>query len=431
MTPVATPRETNFSPTPIIIIGVAILVLFFGGLGLWAYFAPLHAAVHAQGEVVYQTKRQAVQHQEGGIVRKILVKDGDSVEAGQPLILLEDDQVRPIVDLYDGQAIAETASIIRLEAEKDDLMAVKFPKEIPATVVQTETKLFNAKRDAYLKQVDMVKSQLVQIREQIKGTQEQLDSKKQELASIKEQLDANKKLLKDGYVTKTVVLDLERALAEKNGEREQIAASIAASRERLAEYEQKILSIKAERVQQAANEIKQSGMKRIELEERVRPSRATLTRSIIRAPIAGNVVGLKITTVGGVVVPREPLMEIVPQQGHLIIEAKVGVNDISDIKLGQEAEVALTAFKSSTTPPVKATVTYISDDRLTTRTAQGDMPYFGAYLELDQKDLAKLGDLQLVPGMQAQVSITTRARTAFDYFVGPLRERMRKVYHAK
>lgn len=431
MTPAATPRDTHYSPTPIILVGVAILVLFFGAIILWGYLAPLHAAVHAQGEVVYQNKRQAVQHQEGGIVRKILVKDGDSVKAGQPLILLEDDQVRPIVDLYDGQAIAETASSIRLEAEKNDLPAVSFPKEIPANVVQTETKLFNAKREAYLKQIDMVKSQLEQTREMIKGTKEQLESKKKEVALIKEQLEANQTLLKEGYVTRTVVLDLERALAEKNGEREQVAASVASSKERLAELEQRILSIKAERVQQAANEIKQSGMKRIELEERVRPSRATLTRGIIRAPITGKVVGLKVATIGGVVIPREPLMEIVPLEGHLIIEGKVGVNDISDVKEGQEAEVTLTAFKSSTTPPVKAKVTYISGDRLTTRTAQGDLPYYAAYLELDVKDLAKLGDLQLVPGMQAQVSITTRPRTAFDYFVGPLRERMRKVYHAK
>jgi multidrug efflux pump subunit AcrA (membrane-fusion protein) len=124
-------------------------------------------------------------------------------------------------------------------------------------------------------------------------------------------------------------------------------------------------------------------------------------------------------------------MEIAPQADNLIIEAKVGVNDISDVKIGQEAEVTLTAFKSSTTPPVKATVTYISDDRLTTRTAQGDTPYFAAHLELDPVSLKTLNNLQLVPGMQAQVSIATRPRTAFDYFIGPLRDRMKKAYHAK
>jgi HlyD family type I secretion membrane fusion protein len=428
---IAPKRDNHFSPYPIIMVGVTILVIFFGAIALWGYLAPLSAAVHAQGEVIFQNKRQAVQHQEGGIVKQILVKDGETVKAGQPLLLLEDDQLRPIVDMYSGQAIAETASIYRLEAEKNDLAAPVFPKGIPAAVIQTETKLFNAKRESFLKQVDMVKSQLAQTRESIKGAEEQLASKQKEINSLKEQLEANQALHKQGYVTKTMVLDLERALAGKQGEREQISANIAGNVQRLAELEHRILSIKAERVQQAANEIKQSAMKRIELEERVRPSRALMTRGIIRAPVSGKVVGLKVSTIGGVVIPREPLMEIAPLKDNLIIEAKVMVNDISDVKVGQEAEVTLTAFKSSTTPPVKANVTYLSDDRLTIRTAQGESPYYAAYLELDPASLGALQGLQLVPGMQAQVSIATKPRTAFDYFIGPLRDRMKKAYHAK
>ncbi len=424
-------RETNYSPTPIILAGVAILATFFGAIVLWACFAPLHAAVHSQGEVVFQNKRQAVQHQDGGIVKQILVKDGETVKAGQALIVLENDQVKPIVDMYEGQAVAETALIVRLEAEKNDLPTVTFHKAVPTQIVQDETRLFNAKRDLYLKQVDMVKSQIQQIKEAIRGAEEQLASKKKELASLNEQLEVNQILRKERYVTKTVVLDLERMLAEKTGERDQISANIAANLQRIAELEQKILSIKAERVQQSANEIKLSALKRIELEERVRPSRSLMANQIIRSPVTGKVVGLKVTTIGGVVIPRETLMEIAPQADHLIIEGKLAVNDISDVKLGQDAEVTLTAFKSSTTPPVKATVTYISDDRLTTRTAQGDMPYYLAYLELDQTSLKTLNGLLLVPGMQAQITITTKPRTALDYFIGPLRERMKKVYHAK
>jgi HlyD family type I secretion membrane fusion protein len=345
--------------------------------------------------------------------------------------VLEDDQIKPIVDMYENQAVAETAAIYRLEAEKNDLSAVTYPKGIPADVAKAETKLFNAKREAYLKQLEMVKSQLQQVRETIKGGEEHLLSKKKEIASIKEQLDANKSLRKEGYVTRTIILDQERQLAEKTGDLEQITATNANNRQRLTELEQRILAIKAERVQQSANEIKQSSMKRLEMEERVRPSRSLMAHQIIRAPVAGKVVGLKVNTVGGVIIPREPLMEIAPLQDHLIIEGKIAVNDISDVKVGQVAEVTLTAFKSSTTPPIKATVTYISDDRLMSRTDKGDMPYYLAHLELDPAALKNLEGLQLVPGMQAQASITTKPRTAFDYFIGPLRERMRKAYHAK
>lgn len=424
-------RDTDYSPKKIIMAGTAILVVFFGAIALWGWFAPLHSAVNAQGEMIFQNKRQSVQHQEGGIVKQILVKDGDTVAAGQPLILLEDDLVKPIVDMYEGQATAESATIYRLEAEKNDLSKVNFPKDIPAEVAKAEMKVFTAKREAYLKQVEMVKSQILQTREAIKGNQEQLVSKKKEVASLKEQLEANQSLLKEGYVTRTIVLDLERLIAQKNGEREQIASSVASYTQRLAELEQKIMAIKAERVQEAANEIKQSSMKRLELEERVRPTRSLLAHQIIRAPVAGTVVGLKLSTVGGVVVPREPLMEIAPQQGHLFMEGKIGLNDISDVKVGQQAEVTLTAFKSIKTPPIKATVTYISADRLTTRTDKGDMPFYAVHLELDQVSIDKLGGLQLLPGMQAQAAITTMPRTAFDYLFSPLRDRMKRAFNAK
>lgn len=429
---VAAPKRDNrFSPTPIIMVGVSVLALFFGGFALWAYFAPLHAAVHAQGEVVFQGKRQAVQHLEGGIVKQILVKDGDQVKAGQPLIILEDEQVKPIVDMLQGQATAEAATMIRLEAEKNDLPSVSFPKGIPTNISQTETRLFNARREAFLNQMEVLKAQIEQTREMIKGAQEQLLSKQKEIASLKEQLASNQTLLKDGYVTKTMVLQLEQQVAAKNGEKEQISSYIASNKQRLAELEQRILAAKSDRIQQAVNELKLTGMKRLELEERVRPTRNMLERQVIRAPVAGQVVGLKVSTIGGLVEPREPLMEIAPMSDHLILEGKVMVNDISELKLGQEADVQVSAFHSST-PPLKAKVTYISADRLTMPTAQGPLPYFLVYLDLDPASFKVMAAGQeLLPGMQASISIATRPRTAFEYFIGPLRDRMGKAFHAK
>jgi HlyD family type I secretion membrane fusion protein len=424
-------RETNVSPRSIILVGVGVLAIFCGSFALWAWLAPLHSAVITQGEVTFQGKRQAVQHLEGGIVKKILIKDGDTVKAGQPLILLEDDQVRPIVTMLEGQSATETAAMARLDAEKNDASTISFPKGLPASAIQTETKLFLARREAFQSQVEVLKSQLEQTREGIKGLQEQLISKGQEISALKEQLEANRSLLKDGYVTKTSVLELERMLAQKAGEREQISAGISSNKQRLAELNQRIISLKTERIQNAVAELKQSSVRRIELEERVRPSRDTLERQVIRAPVGGIVVGLKVTTIGGVVMPREPLMEIAPQSDDLYLEAKIMVNDISDLKIGQEAEVTLSAFKSSSTPPVKARLTYISADRLNMRTAQGDFPYYDAQLVFDKESLKLLGDQKLVPGMMAQITIATMPRTALDYFIAPLRDRMGKAFHAK
>lgn len=440
----ASPEEREFqknqhSPRSIILAGLVIIVLFLGTFALWSTLTPLNAAVHAQADVIFDSRRKTVQHLEGGIVSQILVKEGDSVNAGQPLIILADEQIRPVVELMEGQSLVETAAMARLEAEKNDRTGIAFPPAIlskakdpaVARIIQTETKLFNAKRDAYNSQIEITKSQIQQVKEETQGLQEQLASKKQEVAAIAEQLRANRELLQSGYVTRTLVLDLERMQAEKNGERESLAAAIARNKQRLAEYELRIIAIKNSRIQDATTEMKGSAAKKLELAERIRPSKNALDRQVIRAPVSGKVVDLKVTTVGGVIAGREPLMDIVPQSENLVLEAKIGVNDINDVKIGQSANVTLTAYKSSTTPDVKALVSYIAADRQTSRTAQGDMPYYTVRLEVDPKSMKDAGDLRLYPGMVAQISIMTEPRTAMDYFIGPLKYRMGKAFHEK
>ena len=427
------------SPRAIIISGLVVIVLFLGGFALWAAFAPLGAAVQAQGDITFDTKRKTVQHLEGGIVKQILVREGDTVKAGQTLIILEDDQVRPTVDLLDGQSLAESAAIARLDAERNDLQAIEFPPEIlkrakepaVARVLQTENQLFRAKRDAFRSQVEVLRSQIQQTKEETRGLQDQLIQKKQEVVSLQEQLTANRHLLKKDYVAKTAVLELERVHAEKSGECDVISASIARNSQRLLEFESRIDGLKGARIQESAAEMKQSSVKRSEFDERVRPSRNALERQFIRAPIGGKVVDLKVTTVGGVVAGREALMDIVPASEVLVLEAKIGINDIHDVQVGLPAEVTLPAYKPSTTPTIMATVTYVSADRLTTRTPQGEMPYYEVRLDLDPDSLKEAGNLKLYPGMAAQVSISTKPRTAFDYFIGPLRERSGKAFHER
>ncbi|MFZ4859519.1 MAG: HlyD family type I secretion periplasmic adaptor subunit [Desulfuromonadaceae bacterium] len=429
----------SHTPRPIIITGMAIIILFIGGFALWAYLAPLGAAVQAEGDFVFDTKRKTVQHLEGGIVKKIMVREGETVKEGQVLIVLEDEQVRPTVDLLEEQYLAESAAISRLDAERNDLPSIKLPATIMsrskepavARIIQTETQLFRAKRDAYRSQVEVLRKQIEQTKAETAGLKDQLMQKKQEIASLDEQLTANRHLLKKDYVPKTVVLELERLQAEKSGERDMAVASIARNSQRVAEYESRINSLKDTRIQESAAEMKQSSVKRIELEERVRPSRNALERQFIRAPVGGKVVDLKVTTIGGVIAGKEPLMDIVPGSESLVLNAKIGVNDINDVRVGLPAEITLTAYKASTTPRVKATVTYVSADRLTNRTPQGEIPYYEVRLDLDQQSLNEAGNLKLYPGMAAHVSISTKPRTAFDYFIGPFRERTGKAFHER
>jgi HlyD family type I secretion membrane fusion protein len=368
-----------------------------------------------------------------------MVREGDTVTEGQPLIVLEDEQVKPTVELLEGQSLAETAAIARLDAERNDQPGITFPPAITtkarepavARIIQTETQLFRAKREAYQSQVDVLKSQIQQTKEETRGLQDQLVQKKQEVTALNEQLTANRHLLKKDYVARTTVLDLERMCAEKSGEHDMIVASIARNLQRLAEYESRITGLKGTRIQESAAEMKLSSVKRVELDERVRPSRNALERQFIRAPIAGKVVDLKVTTVGGVIAGKDPLMDIVPSSDNLVLDAKIGINDIHDVQVGLPAEVTLLAYKPSTTPTIKAVVTYVSADRLTTRTPQGEMPYYEVRLVLDKLSLKEAGNLKLYPGMAAQVSISTKPRTAFDYFIGPLRERAGKAFHER
>lgn len=431
-------RESSLSAVPAIITGLVVLALFFSGVVLWSVYVPLKYVVTAQGEVAFRNKRQPVQHLEGGIVRKILVRDGDTVQAGQPLIMLESSQVRPLVTMLEEQNIAEIASMARLEAESRDLPSIEFPNSLlsrrkepsVAKILQAEEKLFSARLDAFRNQTGLLQLQMAQIKESHKGSQERLAARNQEIASLKEQLNANQTLLKEGYVTRTVVLDLQRILAERTGERDLLAASIASEKQRMSEFEQRIRMLKSERVQGAINELKLSGLKRIDQEERIRPMRDTLERQIIRAPVTGKVVGLKVTTIGNVIQPRESLMEIAPTGDALILEARIELKDISEVKVGQEAEARITAFNTRTTPPLKARVTYISDDRIMPSALQGQ-PYYAAHLVLDPESLKALGGQQLMPGMSAMITVATKPRTPFDFIFVPMRDRFRNAVHAR
>ena len=425
-------REAAMSARPAIIIGLTILGVFSVLAFAWIMYVPVTANIHVTGELVFQTKRQTVQHLEGGIVKEILVHDGDIVKAGQPLVRLESNQVQPLVNMLDEQGLAEVAYMARVEAESKDLGSIRFPNSLtsrakdPAIsrIMQTEEKLFVARRVAFQNQVQMMQLQIAQLRESTKGTQERLATKKQEIALLREQLEANQALQKQGYVTNSLVMDYQRSLAAQTGDLNMIAAAIASDRQRKSELEQRIFALKAERIQGAVNEMKQSSMRRIDQQEKVRPLRDTLERQTIRAPITGKVVGLRVTTIGGVLMPREAMCEITPTEDHLILEAKIRLEDISEVKVGQIADVGINGVRLLTRPDVKARIKYISDDRI--MGGPGQPPYYPAQLEFDQKSLKTLGDTPLRAGRTAAISIASKPHTPMTDMVESIHDHFLK-----
>ena len=424
----------------VLLAAVAIVVVFCGIFTAWGMIAPMYGAVHAQGTITVDSHRKTVQHLDGGIIQQILVREGDKVKEGQPLLILTSEQTRSYVDLYAGQVEQELAAMARLSAERNDAGSIAFPAQLTARrsdptvaeVMNAEEKLFRARLEAYHSQVGIMRNQIDQIREEMKGVVKQQEENARELNVLEQQIASHRELIKNQYVTKTSLLELERVYAERAGNRARLAASLAEDGERVSELELKIANLKASRIQEAADELKKSQNRRHESEERQKAPSDTLKRLVVRAPITGTIVDLKVTTIGGVIAGREPLMDIVPENDRLIVEARLAVDDITDISLGQTADVMLTAYKASTTPPVAAKVIYIGADRLTAKGPTGaEFPYYPVHLEIDRNALKKAGVVQLQPGMSANVQIRTKARTAWDYLLSPLMQRYRKALREK
>ncbi|MEF3168411.1 MAG: HlyD family type I secretion periplasmic adaptor subunit [Deltaproteobacteria bacterium] len=430
-------RLTAPEPSKISRIGLLILAVCFGGFVLWAFLAHIQGAVMAHGVVIVESKRKTIQHLEGGIVKKIFVKEGDIVKTDTPLIALDDEMLSATVELLTKQIDEENARIARLTAEKNDAQHITFPKDLLERsekeqalreFITSEQRLFNARLDSYNSQREMLLSQIRQIEKEVAGLKEQLAAADNEIAAVNEQLKSHRALLDEGYVTRTVVLDLERLLAEKLRNKMAILSQITTNEERAVEYKTRLNALRDQRIEECTAKLRESESHLLELTERIRAPKDALSRLIIRAPIDGKVVDLKVATIGGVIAGKEPLMDIVPLEDRLIIEAKVSVDSINEVSPGQKAEITFSAFKPSTHPPIDGAVSYVSADRLTEKTAYGEMPYYKVYIEVNSETLSKVKDIKLMPGMNAQVAIATRERRVIDYLLSPLRDRLRNTF---
>lgn len=418
-------------PRKIIIAGVLIILVFFGGLGSWAALFEISGAVIAPGEVRVDTDRKTVQHLEGGIVDEILVRDGDLVDKGDVLVRLKGEQVSSSVTMYRGQLDSRLAMDARLEAEKSLADSIVWPEELlarrgdvnVASLMAAEEKIFASKRDSLESQISLLKTQMEQINEQLIGDKEQIRAEEAILASLKEELVAKRELFEGRYIEKSRILELERNFSSHEGRRGELLSKSAQLRERLAELELRITGIKREFVKEASAELAQVRQSVFDLRERLRPLKDAKTRLEVLAPVSGIAVNLQVHSVDGVVAPGSPIVDIVPEGSPLILECKIQVQDITHVFLGQEAEVQLVAFKARTTPTVRGKVTYISADRLQMRTSYGEQPYYQVQVELDKDELTGNG-LYLTPGMPAQVFITTKERTVLDYLLEPLLENL-------
>lgn len=421
------PDKNTDDPRRLIRIGMIIIFLFFGVLGVWATFGTISGAVVAPGKVKIETERKTVQHLEGGIVESIMVREGEDVTAGQTLIVLESVQVEANESMLRKQLIAYIAAYSRYTTEKDLKETIEWPEELLTLVkeagaeeiLDNEQKIFHARSEALQGQISMLKSQISQIDAQVSGLQEQLKAAETVIRTLNEELKAKRQLYAERYLEKSQILELERMLATHQGSRGQLKQSIAEAGQRRDEANLRIEDMKNRFVEDATNKLGQLDNEIQQVREKLRPLKDAKTRLNVVAPVSGRVVELKVHSKGGVVRSGEPLLDIVPEDTPMIVEVQVPVNKITEVYIGQDAQVQLDAFDVRITPLLKSRVSYISADRLEEKTYSGVMPYYLCYVEIDPKAMEE-ADVYLSPGMPATVFITTKERTVLYYMLEPL-----------
>jgi len=406
-------------------VGFWIVFVTFGLFGSWAAFAPLDSAAYSPGVVTVQSYRKTVQHLEGGIVKDVLAHDGDMVKKGDPIIILDDSQLKAEYETTRSQLIAAKAMEARLRAERDDKSSIDFGDLLPANTVRgqeardSETRVFNARRGARLGEVAVLQERIGQLNQQIKGTDAMIGTKVNLEKSYTGEIGELKELLEQGFVDKQRMLEQQRKLDMLKSEVADHSSTITKTRLQINETQLQILQINKDFNSDVVKQLAEVQTKAYDLQERTAALEDRLSRVVIRAPDDGMVIGMTVHTVGGVVRAGTPLLDIVPSVSELVVEAHVQPVDIDRIAIGKSANIRFSAFNSATTPPIDGVVTQVSADRLTDE--KTGLPYYLARVEVTKEGEHKLGDRKLLPGMPADVLINTGKRTMLQYIMQPAR----------
>lgn len=415
--------------------GLLIILVTFIGMGGWAAFAPLSQGAVASGKLIVESQRKEIQHLEGGIVSKIRVKDGDRVKEGAVLVELEDTRAKAQVQIVEGQLDAYRALEARLVAERDGLESVIFPADLEekaktseevAKSLDGQRDLFNARKLAVKSQTDILEKRVTQLREMANGLRAQVQSKAEQLANLKDEIKGLEELFAKGYASKSRLLALQRSAAEIEGERGKYLSDIAGADMKIGETRLEMIQVQKKFQEDVVTELRSTQQKVSDLTEQWTAARDVLDRMRVRAPVDGVVVGLKVHTIGGVINPGTRLLEIVPQNRKLVVQAKVQTRDIDQVQIGSEAEVRLLPFKQRTLPILIGKVTAVSADTLEDeRTGE---TYYTANVEIPEDQIRKIEGHTLVPGMPADVIIKSGEYTVLQYLLGPLTDTLARAF---
>lgn len=418
-----------------VILVLIALVMVWGGL------VPIESAAMAQGKVVLLSNKKTIQHLEGGVIKEILVKEGDPVIQGQPLIRLNDTAAAASRDVLQGQLYVARAGEARLIAERDGLKDIPFDpdmvkeaekNEAVAKIFAAQQRMFDSEQQSHKAKLAILDQRIAEAREEIVGLKSQSSSASDQVKSLKAEIATVRRLLAQGYETKPRLYALQRRQSELAGSRGQYDAQIAKAQQTIAETQMQILDQQKEFENKNSEDLRDAQSQVADLQDKLRAAQDVVDRTVITAPAGGIVTGLRYHTSGGVIAPATPIMDIVPQDDQLIIEARLKPADISNVHPGLDARILFTSYKMRNTPKVPGKVTQVSADAFTDEHNPQLASYYTAQIEVDKEFIRQMAQpVELYPGMPAQIMVRTGSRSFLGYLFSPITDSMRSAFREK
>ena len=413
------------------------LALFFV-IFVLGLIVPIESAAIATGTISVFSNKKTVQHLEGGIIRSILVKEGDTVKKGQPLLELNDIAPKASQSVVRNEWHIAKVTEARLLALKnrqeelilpEDILAAAKNNHDLAVAIETQKDYFHTQRETQQTKLKTLQQRIEQHNEEIKGLEAQVKSTEGQLALIMKEIEPTQKLVDKGFASMPQLLALQRQQEELEGNRGQYLAAIAKSRQSITESELQVANLDNEFASQNATELKDTQAQLADLEEKLLATSDVVDRTVIAAPHEGIVTGLKYHTVGGVIGPGEPIMDIVPQSEQLIVDAQVRPSDIDVVEAGLDTRIVFSAYKTRSMPRLTGKVTQVSADAFSEQQGMQAVSYYRVKVEVDKSELNRLDQkVRLYPGMPVEVFINTGSRSFLGYLFAPITGSLHKAF---
>lgn len=418
----------------------AFFVLFLG----WAALTPLDAATQAQGDVIVSGHRQSVQNREGGIISAIHVQDGQSVKAGDVLFELNGGEIRAQERALSGQYLGLQAQKARLLAEQSGQRVISWPtallspapddRDAAVKAMAVQQAQFETRRVVTETQKSVLRKKASEFSQQIEGVQRQIEASETQRKLLEDELRGVQSLAAEGYAPQSRVRSLQRDQAALMGQRGQFTAEVAQANDQSAEARLQIVQVDKQRAEEIATQLRDVQFQLGDIEPKLAAARDLAARQKIRAPTDGVVMGLRVTTIGGVIAPGERLLDVVPAKADLVVEARVAPKDADDIRVGDSVEVKFPSIHDRRLRTLKARLTKLSADALTDE--KTGAPYFQLEATLSPEAVRSLekadrGQFDLKPGLPAQLSITLRKRTVLQYLIDPISDSLGRSFRER